>query len=153
MRLRIQCFHCRGSGHSCGTGSVPGPGTSTHCGYSQKKINKIFKVKRLSYKSFLIMTELLILPQVHFWRNTHLYITLQSNVKFFLRLCLSKPRRDLWYFRNNQVDLKNGQWYWSAKHFFVICFSLFIKYKVELCLINLCRKHAHGNSLEEICNT
>jgi len=27
-------YHCRGSGHSCGTGSIPGPGISTCCGYS-----------------------------------------------------------------------------------------------------------------------
>ena len=28
--------HCRRSGCCCGTGSVPGPGTSTCCGYGQK---------------------------------------------------------------------------------------------------------------------
>ena len=26
---RIRCCHCRGLGHGCGTGSIPGPGTST----------------------------------------------------------------------------------------------------------------------------
>ena len=35
--LRIQCCHCCGSGHYCGTGSIPGPGTSTCCGRSHRK--------------------------------------------------------------------------------------------------------------------
>ena len=36
--LRNQCYHCSGSGCCCGTGSVPGPGTSTCHEHSQKYI-------------------------------------------------------------------------------------------------------------------
>lgn len=35
-RLRKQHCHCYGLGHCWGTGSIPGPGTSTLCGYSKK---------------------------------------------------------------------------------------------------------------------
>ena len=39
--LRTWCFHCSGSGYSCGVGSVPDLETSTCHGYSQN-----FKVKQ-----------------------------------------------------------------------------------------------------------
>ena len=35
-RLRIWCCLCSGLGCCWGTGSIPGPGTSIRCGYSQK---------------------------------------------------------------------------------------------------------------------
>ena len=34
---RIQHCYCHGSGHCCNTHSIPGPGTSICCGYSQKE--------------------------------------------------------------------------------------------------------------------
>lgn len=36
-RLRIWHSHCRGSGHHCGAGSIPGPGTSTCHEHGQKR--------------------------------------------------------------------------------------------------------------------
>ena len=38
--VRIQCCHCSGSGRYCDMGSIPGPGLSTCCGYSQRKKKK-----------------------------------------------------------------------------------------------------------------
>lgn len=36
--LRIKCCHCSGSGHCCGTGLIPGRGTSCHeCGQKQRQ--------------------------------------------------------------------------------------------------------------------
>ena len=35
-RLRIWGCHCSGLGHSCGTGLIPGPGTSACCEHGQK---------------------------------------------------------------------------------------------------------------------
>ena len=37
-RFRIWRCHCCGSGHSCGSGSVPDLGTSACCGHGQKHI-------------------------------------------------------------------------------------------------------------------
>ena len=37
-RLRIQCCHCYGSGYCCGTGSMPGPGTSACHKCNQKRM-------------------------------------------------------------------------------------------------------------------
>ena len=44
-RLRIQYFHCCGSGYSCGMGSTPGLGTFTYHGHSQKQTNKKTEIK------------------------------------------------------------------------------------------------------------
>ena len=37
-KLSIWCCHCRGSGHCCDVGSIPGPGTSTCPRCGQKKM-------------------------------------------------------------------------------------------------------------------
>ena len=42
--LRIQHCHCSGSGHSCGTGLITGPGTSACHGCGKKKKKKKNKV-------------------------------------------------------------------------------------------------------------
>ena len=34
-RLKMWCCHCCGSGHSCGTVSIPGPGISAFCRHDQ----------------------------------------------------------------------------------------------------------------------
>ena len=39
-QLRLQCCQHSGLGHCCPAGSVPGPGTSTCCEFSQKKKEK-----------------------------------------------------------------------------------------------------------------
>ena len=52
-KLRIQCYHCCGSDYSCGVGSIPGPGTSTCCGYSQKKKKKGRKKERKRKWAFI----------------------------------------------------------------------------------------------------
>ena len=36
--LRTQCCPSSSWGHCCGTGSIPGPGTSTCCGHGQNKV-------------------------------------------------------------------------------------------------------------------
>ena len=38
--LRIWHCHCSSSGHCCGVGSIPGLGTSTCCGHSQKQTSR-----------------------------------------------------------------------------------------------------------------
>ena len=40
--LRIQRCHCCGSGYSCGTGSIPGPGTYTCLRHGQKNTQILF---------------------------------------------------------------------------------------------------------------
>ena len=52
--LRIQRCHFHGSGYSCDTGSIPGPGTSTCHGYGQKRNFKkafFFFLKKLLPKA------------------------------------------------------------------------------------------------------
>ena len=46
--LRIWWCHCYGSGHYCGPGSIPGPGTSTCCKHGQ--INKCIIFKKIYKK-------------------------------------------------------------------------------------------------------
>ena len=45
-RLRIQCYHCCDSSHSCGVDSIPGLRTSVCCGHSQKGKKKKKKKKK-----------------------------------------------------------------------------------------------------------
>ena len=48
--LRIQHCQYRGSGHCCGSGSIPGPGTPGCCGCGQKKLsNVILRNKSINY--------------------------------------------------------------------------------------------------------
>ena len=41
--LRIWHCHCCGSGYNCGTGSIPGPGTSTCYGCAKEKKKELLK--------------------------------------------------------------------------------------------------------------
>ena len=52
--LRIQrCGHCCDAGHSCVTGSTPGPGTSTCCRCGEKKNRRQLKILSHLYKKLL----------------------------------------------------------------------------------------------------
>ena len=42
-RLKIQPYHCSGSGCCCGVGSIPDPGISICCGCGKKKKKKGYK--------------------------------------------------------------------------------------------------------------
>ena len=46
--LSIRCCHCRGSGHCCDMGLIPGLGTSTWRKYGQKKFFLNNKIKGIS---------------------------------------------------------------------------------------------------------
>ena len=39
--LKIWCFHCNGSGHCCGLGSIPGLGNAACCGCGQERKSKV----------------------------------------------------------------------------------------------------------------
>ena len=63
--LRIWRCHCCGSNYCCGTGLIPGLGTSTYCGCSHKKKKKLRKKKKeLSSSNYipLPLNNLLLTP-------------------------------------------------------------------------------------------
>ena len=43
-RLKIQPYHCSGSGCCCGVGSIPDPGISICCGCGKKKKKKATRI-------------------------------------------------------------------------------------------------------------
>ena len=46
LRLRIWYYHCCSSGHCCGLGSIPDPGTSSAMGVAKKTKKKKKKKKK-----------------------------------------------------------------------------------------------------------
>ena len=55
-RLRIQPYHCSGSGCCCGVGSIPDPGISICCGCGKKKKKRLqgYSIQQTEYSQCFI---------------------------------------------------------------------------------------------------
>ena len=76
-RLRIQHCHCSSSGHCCGTGLIPGQGTSACCRRGQKKPKQQQQQKRTPHNSSPTIAQSHLLPPL-----THLAPEMLNNGLF-----------------------------------------------------------------------
>ena len=98
--LSIQHYHCYGSGHCCGMGSIPGPGTSA-CHRHRQKFFKNCLMKLFSKTIIRKSTSILTPQSVLQWYNEMIIWWMLIALQLQMKLAVFLPQRKLpfsWFF-------------------------------------------------------